>query len=234
VQWQYRKNRRTPEQYVRYVNDEVRPILRNLLESCERENLLRLRAIYGFWPAQSDGDSLIVYDPEDRSRQSEVFDFPRMARPPYWCISDFFKPVSSGTYDVVAFSIVTVGRRVSEAAREWFQSDRYVDYVHLHGLGVELAEAMAELIHKQVRVEWGIAGEDAREKQELFKQKYRGSRYSFGYPACPRLEDQVKLWPLLQPERIGVNLTEEFQLEPEQTTTAIITHHRQAKYFNVR
>ncbi|UCF33287.1 MAG: methionine synthase, partial [Phycisphaerales bacterium] len=234
VQWQYRKSRRTPGQYVRYINDEVRPILRNLLESCERESILRLQAIYGFWPAQSDGDSLIVYDPEDRSRQLEVFDFPRMAKPPYWCISDFFKPVSTGVYDVVAFSIVTVGRRVSEAAREWFESDRYVDYVHLHGLGVELAEAMAELIHKQIRVEWGIAGEDAREKQEIFKQKYRGSRYSFGYPACPRLEDQVKLWPLLQPERIGVNLTEEFQLEPEQTTTAIITHHRQAKYFNVR
>jgi len=157
-----------------------------------------------------------------------------MGKPPYWCLSDFFKPISSGVYDVAAFSVVTAGRRVSEVAREWFAADRYQDYLHLHGLGVESAEALAEYIHKQIRVEWGIAGQDARERQEIFKQHYQGSRYSFGYPACPRLEDQLKLWPLLEPGRIGVTLSEEFQLEPEQTTTALITHHRQAKYFNVR
>ena len=234
VQWQYRKNRRSPEDFKRYINDEVRPILRRLLEQCERENILQLQAVYGFWPVQSDGDSLIVYDPDDRDRQLTVFEFPRMGKPPYWCLSDFFKPISSGVYDVAAFSVVTAGRRVSEVAREWFAADRYQDYLHLHGLGVESAEALAEYIHKQIRVEWGIAGQDARERQEIFKQHYQGSRYSFGYPACPRLEDQLKLWPLLEPGRIGVTLSEEFQLEPEQTTTALITHHRQAKYFNVR
>ena len=234
VQWGYRKNRRSVEEYARYINDEVRPVLRRLLEQCERENILQLKAIYGFWPAQSDGDSLIIYDPDDRDRQLVTFEFPRMGKPPYWCLSDFFRPVSSGVFDVAAFSVVTAGRRVSEVAREWFAADRYQDYLYLHGLGVESAEALAEYIHKQIRVEWGIADDDARAKQEIFKQHYRGSRYSFGYPACPRLEDQVKLWPLLDPEQIGVTLSEEFQLEPEQTTTAIITHHRQAKYFNVR
>lgn len=234
VQWGYRKNRRSSEEFQRYLSDEVRPILRRLLETCAREDILSLQAIYGFWPAQSEGDILYIFDPEERSKRLARFDFPRMGKPPYWCISDFFRPVSSGTYDVAAFSLVTAGRRVSEVAREWFAADRYQDYLHLHGLGVELAEALAEYIHKQIRVEWGIAGGDAREKQEIFKQHYQGSRYSFGYPACPRLEDQLKLWPLLKPERIGVTLSEEFQLEPEQSTTALIVHHRQAKYFNVR
>lgn len=234
VQWQYRKARRSPEEFARYINDEVRPILRDLLKQCEAENILQLKAIYGFWPAQSDGDTLIIYDPKDRSRQVAEFDFPRMGKPPYWCISDFYKPVSSGEFDVAAFSVVTAGRRVSEIARKWFAQDRYRDYLHLHGLGVEVAEALAEYIHKQIRAEWGIATSDARDRQGIFKQQYRGSRYSFGYPACPRLEDQLKLWPILQPGSIGVSLSEEFQLEPEQTTTAIITHHKQAKYFNVR
>ena len=157
-----------------------------------------------------------------------------MGKPPYWCLSDFFRPVAGDVFDVAAFSLVTAGRRVSEVARRWFKEDRYRDYLHLHGLGVEMAEALAEQIHKQIRMEWGIAGRDARDKQGMFKQRYQGSRYSFGYPACPRLEDQVKLWSLLRPERIGVTLSESFQLDPEQSTTAIVVHHQQAKYFNVR
>ena len=234
VQWQYRKNRRPPEEFKRYIHDEVRPILRRMLEQCEREDILQLQAVYGFWPVQADGDCLIVYEPQHRDRQLAVFEFPRMGKPPYWCLSDFFRPASGGEYDVAAFMVVTAGRRVSEVAREWFAADRYQDYLHLHGLGVEITEALAEYIHKQIRVEWNIAAGDARDRQEIFKQHYQGSRYSFGYPACPRLEDQLKLWPLLEPQRIGVTLSEEFQLEPEQTTTALITHHRQAKYFNVR
>jgi len=234
VQWQYRKNRRSPEEFARYINDEVRPILRELLAHCEAEKILQPQAIYGFWPAQSDGDRLTIYDPDNRDRKLKTFEFPRMGKPPYWCLSDFFKSEESGEHDVAAFMIVTMGRRVSDVAREWFAADRYQDYLHLHGLGVEMAEALAEYMHKQIRVEWGIAGGDARDKQAMFKQRYQGSRYSFGYPACPRLEDQLKIWPLLRPERIGVELSEEFQLEPEQTTTAIIVHHDQAKYFNVR
>lgn len=234
VQWQYRKNRRSPEEFKRYIDTDVRPILRDLLARCEEENILDLQAIYGFWPAQADGDQLLIFDPDDREKIISTFEFPRQGKPPYWCLSDFFRPLSGGVQDVVGFSVVTAGRNVSDVARQWFEADRYKDYLHLHGLGVETAEALAEYIHKQVRIEWGIAGDDAREKQEIFKQRYRGSRYSFGYPACPRLEDQLKIWPLLQPERIGVTLSNEFQLEPEQTTTALISHHRQAKYFNVR
>ncbi len=243
VQWGYKKNRRSPEDFARYVNDVVRPVYRDLAERCEREDILRPQAIYGFWPCQSEGDDLVVFDPTgfDAGRPQPTralrelarFDFPRQGKAPYWCLADFFRPVESGEFDVIAFHVVTMGRRVSDVAREWFAQDRYQDYLHLHGLGVEGAEALAEFIHKQIRAEWGLAGEDARDKQEIFKQRYRGSRYSFGYPACPRLEDQLKLWPLLEPERIGVALSEEFQLEPEQTTTALITHHRQAKYFAV-
>jgi len=181
-----------------------------------------------------DVKTQVELHPAITDRRLATFEFPRMGKPPYWCLSDFFRPVPSGVMDAAAFSVVTVGSRVSDVAREWFAADRYRDYLYLHGLGVELAEALAEYIHKQVRVEWGIAGFDARDKQELFKQRYQGSRYSFGYPACPRLEDQVKLWPLLEPKRIGVSLTEECQLEPEQTTTALICHHPEAKYFNVR
>ncbi|MCH7700056.1 MAG: methionine synthase [Planctomycetes bacterium] len=233
VQWQYKKAGRSRAQYNRYVNDEVRPIYRKLVQRCRAEKLLQPQTIYGYWPAQSDGDELIVFDVDDRSRELVRFEFPRRRKAPYWCISDFFRPVSSGEMDVVAFSLVTMGRRVSEVAHEWFQADRYQDYLHLHGLGVESAEALAEFIHKQIRVELGIADADAREIQRLFQQRYQGSRYSFGYPACPRLEDQLKLWPLLNPERIGVTISEEFQLEPEQSTTALICHHPEAKYFTV-
>lgn len=136
--------------------------------------------------------------------------------------------------DVVAFSIVTSGRRVSEVAREWFARNDYQKYLFLHGLGVELAEALAEYIHKQIRGELGIAEHDARDIQRLFQQGYQGSRYSFGYPACPNLEDQAKLMTLLRPERIDITLSEEFQLEPEQSTSAIIAYHPAARYFNVR
>jgi len=234
VQWGYRKNRRSPDEFQRHINTEVRPVLRGLLDHCERENILQPQAIYGFWPAQSDGDTLIIYDPDERDRPKARFEFPRQGKPPYWCLSDFFKPVTCGSYDVAAFMIVTIGHRISEVERQWFKADQYQNYLHLHGLGVELAEALAEYIHEQIRVKWGIADSDADDIQKIFKQHYQGSRYSFGYPACPRLEDQVKLWPLLNPERIGVTLSETFQLEPEQSTTALIVHHRQAKYFDVR
>ena len=250
VQWQYRKGDRSRAEFDRYINDQVRPIYRDLTALCMRDGVLQPQAIYGYWPVQAEGDALIVYDPKPLTdgvlpagaaevparpwKKLARFEFPRQRKAPFWCLSDFFRPVESGQIDVAAFMVVTVGRRASEVAREWFEADRYVDYVHLHGLSVESAEALAEYLHKQIRVELGIAGQDAREIQGLFKQRYQGSRYSFGYPACPRLEDQVKLWPLLAPGRIDVSLSGEFQLEPEQTTTAIICHHPEAKYFNVR
>lgn len=234
IQWQYRQAGRPKDEFRQYLAAEVEPIFRDLVRQCEQEQIIRCQAIYGYWPCQSDGDALLVFDPSDPDRCIAQFEFPRQWKRPFWCLSDFFRPVESGELDVVAVTVATAGRRVSEVAREWFEADRYRDYLHLHGLGVETAEATAEYLHKQVRMELGIAGNDAREIERLFQQGYQGSRYSFGYPACPRLEDQVKLWPLLEPERIGVTLTEEFQLDPEQSTTALICHHPEAKYFNVR
>ena len=242
VQWGFRKKRRDAQEWRQHVASEIRPIYRQLVERCEREDILRPQAVYGYWPCNSDGDDLIIFVPPagalDRPElhRGELlrFKFPRQRKHPYWCLADFWRPVWSGVVDVAAFSIVTAGRRVSQVAQEWFAGNQYQQYLFLHGLGVETAEALAEYIHKQVRVELGIAGQDARDLGKLFQQGYQGSRYSFGYPACPNLEDQVQLMKLLQPERIGVTLSEEYQLEPEQSTSALIAYHPQARYFNVR
>ncbi len=234
VQWQYRRTGRAQEEFQRFIESDVRPAYRKLVQRCVEESILEPKAVYGYWPCQSDGDELILYNPENTDQEMTRFEFPRQGKAPYWCLSDFFRPITSSDMDIVALMIVTMGQRVSEVERDWFAKDEYLDYLHLHGLGVESAEALAEYVHKQVRVELGIADRDARDMQKIFQQRYRGSRYSFGYPACPRLEDQVKIWPLLDPERIGVQLSEEFQLDPEQSTTALITHHPEAKYFNVR
>lgn len=231
VQWEYRKKGRSQEEFDRYIDTEVRPIYRDLVTRCEQEAILQPKAVYGYWPCQSEGNTLYLYDPEDPERVMARFDFPRQKKPPFWCLADFWRPKSSGEFDVAALSIVTAGRRASEVARQWFAENRYRDYLYLHGLSVETAEALAEYIHKQVRMELGIAGRDAREVRRIFQQGYQGSRFSFGYPACPNLEDQARIWPLLQPEDIEVTLSEEFQLEPEQSTSAIIAHHPQARYF---
>jgi 5-methyltetrahydrofolate--homocysteine methyltransferase len=234
VQWQYKRARRPEAEYRQFVESHVRPIYRELVARCQAEEILRPRAIYGYWPCAADRNRLIVYDPDVQDRELTTFEFPRSRHAPHRCIADFFRTVDSGQRDVLAMSIVTMGRQVSEIARAWFEADRYKDYLHLHGLGVECAEALAEYVHKQIRVELGIAGHDARELRELFKQGYQGSRYSFGYPACPNLEDHAKMWPLLQPEDIDVTLSEEWQLDPEQSTSALICHHPQARYFNAR
>ena len=245
VQWQYKKQRRSAEDYEAYVKKDVRPILYELVERCIKEDILKPQAVYGYWPCNSDGDDLVIYSPPHGSacaidpnafdrRELHRFTFPRQHRKPFWCLSDFWRPVDSGEVDVVAFSIVTAGRRVSEVAAEWFAADRYRDYLHLHGLGVECAEALAELLHKQIRMELGIAGHDARDMKKLFQQGYQGSRFSFGYPACPNLEDQAALWPLLEPGCIDMALSDSFQLEPEQSTSALVAHHPDARYFSVR
>ncbi len=242
VQWGFRKKGRSPDEWKRYVDTEIRPIYRALVERCEREQIIQLAAVYGYWPCQSAGDELIVYEPpaepdappEAHGPELLRFRFPRQQREPHWALADFWKPIDSGQCDVVAFQAVTAGSRVSEVARQWFEADDYRQYLFLHGLGVEVAEALAEYLHRQIRMELGIADKDAREIQALFKQGYQGCRYSFGYPACPNLEDQVLLVRLLQTERIGLRLTEEYQLEPEQSTTAIVAHHPQARYFSVR
>src|SRR4029079_3550818 len=178
------------------------------------------------------GNDLVVYHDDERTERVR-FNFPRQPAGRRLCLADFFASKQSGRVDLVAFQLVTVGRRASEYAHELFRTDNYSDYLYFHGLSVESAEALAELWHKRIREELGIAGQDAPELTKLFHQSYQGSRFSFGYPACPNLEDQAKLFELLQPERIGVELTDEFMLDPEQSTSAIIVHHPEAKYFNI-
>ncbi len=244
VQWQYKRGQRTTEEFDQLMRTEVRPILNELVALCRKDAILNPQAVYGYWPCNSDGTDLVIYEPPttpgsidartfDR-REIVRFNFPRQDKAPFWCLSDFWRPIDSGEVDVAAFHIVTVGRDATRIAQEWFRKDRYRDYLHLHGLSVECAEGLAEYMHKQIRMELGISGGDAREVRRLFQQGYQGSRYSFGYPACPMLEDQEKLWPLLEPGRIDIALSEEYQLEPEQSTSAIIAHHPEARYFSVR
>ena len=167
------------------------------------------------------------------ARERARFTFPRQGDKRRLCISDFFRPVESNQVDVIAMHCVTMGSRASEAAKALFEANKYTDYLYLHGLGVETAEALAEMWHKRIRQEMGIASDDSPRIRDLFTQKYRGSRYSFGYPACPRMSDQDTLFALLDPSRIGCTLTENWQIDPEQSTSAIIVHHPEAKYFNV-
>jgi len=232
-QWQYRKGRKSDEEHRRQIEREVEPLFAELRDRCAREGLLRPAAVWGYFPCASEGDDLVVFDPEDHDREIERFAFPRQAGRKRLCIADFFRPIDAGERDVLAMHCVTVGPRVTEACNELFAGDRYSEYLHLHGLGVETAEALAELWHRRIREELGIAGEDAADVREVFTQGYRGSRYSFGYPACPDMSDQRKLFRLLEPERIGCALTENDQIVPEQSTSAIVAHHPQAKYFAV-
>ena len=219
--------------YDELVEAEGRPRLRALLAQVQAEGILNAAVAYGYFPCVSKGDDLIVLH-EDGSERTR-FTFPRQRRDRRLCLADFFRPEDSGEVDVVAFHVVTMGRRVSEVTGELFARDAYRDYLELHGLSVQLTEALAEHWHARVREELGFAAEDSGDLAAMLsKQAYRGSRYSFGYPACPELEDQAKVAELLEWERIGITLSEESQLEPEQSTSAIIVHHPEAKYFAAR
>ncbi|HEU4595273.1 MAG TPA: methionine synthase, partial [Pyrinomonadaceae bacterium] len=231
-QWQFKQGRRSSEEYRALVAEKVRPVYEELKERSRREALLRPQVVYGYFPCQSEGNDLVVYQDDEKTERVR-FTFPRQPEGKRLCLADFFASKESGRVDVVPFHLVTVGRRASEYAQELFKSDNYADYLYFHGLSVESAEALAELWHRRVREELGIAGRDAKELGKLFHQGYQGSRFSFGYPACPNLEDQVKLFELLEPSRIGVELSEEFQLVPEQSTSAIIVHHEEARYFSI-
>ena len=231
-QWQFKQGRTSADEYQTLVSGKVRPVYEELKQRCEREGLLVPRAVYGYFPAQSSGNDVIVYDPDAKTERTR-FAFPRQPAGKRLCLADYFASVESGRMDVVAFHLVTVGRRASEYSQELFKADNYADYLYFHGLSVESAEALAELWHKRIREELGIAAQDAKNLNELFRQGYQGSRFSFGYPACPNLEDQTKLFELLDPARIDVTLTEEFQLEPEQSTSAIVIHHPEARYFSI-
>jgi 5-methyltetrahydrofolate--homocysteine methyltransferase len=231
-QWQFKQGRKPNEEYQAFVAEHVRPVFEELKARSEREELLIPRAVYGYYHCQSAGNDLIIYNGSTRDELTR-FTFPRQPVGKRLCLADYFASVESGRTDVVAFHLVTMGRRASEYSQELFKSDNYADYLYFHGLSVEGAEALAELWHKKIREELGIAGNDAPNLNELFRQGYQGSRFSFGYPACPNLEDQTKLFELLDPSRIDVELTEEFQLDPEQSTSAIIIHHPEARYFSI-
>jgi 5-methyltetrahydrofolate--homocysteine methyltransferase len=251
-QWQFRRGKRSEEEYQKELETVVHPLLDELKLRLKREKVLHPALVYGYFPCQSDGNDLVVYRPADLDSDAlydpwprtdysfeelvewQRFSFPRQGGDRYLCIADFFRTVEEGAMDVCAFHIVTMGGYASEYTAALFAQDKYQDYLYIHGLAVESAEALAEYWHKSIREELGIGDRDAADIRRLFSQGYQGSRYSFGYPACPNLEDQTQLFALLRPERIGITLTEEFQLVPEQSTSAIIVHHPEAKYFNVK
>src|SRR6476660_7005536 len=241
-QWQLKTA--SQQDYLRLVEEKFRPIRKQLEEEIIASGVFEPKVVYGYFPCQSEGNDVVVYDPEEgkddhgahRGSQRELlrFTFPRQREGRKLCISDFFAAKSSGKMDVIGLSLVTMGARASVETQRLFESGEYTRYLYLHGLSVETAEALAEYLHKKMREELGIANEDSPNIRDLFHQKYRGSRYSFGYPACPNLEDQTKLFALLHPEEnVGVRLTSGFLLEPEQSTSAIVVHHPGAKYFVV-
>ncbi|WP_327413025.1 methionine synthase [Streptomyces sp. NBC_01233] len=231
-QWGLKQARAGGATYEELVESEGRPRLRGLLDKLHTENLLEAAVVYGYFPCVSKGEDLIILDEAGNERTR--FTFPRQRRGRRLCLADFFRPEESGETDVVGLQVVTVGSRIGEATAKLFESDSYRDYLELHGLSVQLAEAMAEYWHARVRAELGFGGEDPAQVEDMFDLKYRGARFSLGYGACPDLEDRAKIADLLQPERIGVHLSEEFQLHPEQSTDAIVIHHPEAKYFNAR
>jgi 5-methyltetrahydrofolate--homocysteine methyltransferase len=232
-QWQYRP--------LDGENDEdfksrIRPELRDQLAQAKASGILVPQLVYGYFPANGDGNDVIIWTDESRTTERMRFSYPRQGETPFLCIADFFRPVESGEVDYAAFHIVTMGAKVSDAAAELFAKNEYQKYLTVHGLGVEMAEALAEYWHHRIRTEWGFVGEDGPNLHGLFRQQYRGGRYSWGYPACPDLEDNAKVAELLEAGRIGITVNEDtgWQYQPEQTTSAIICHHPRAKYFVAR
>ncbi len=230
-QWGLKGNR---GEYEAMVESEGRPRLRSLLNEVQANGWLNAAVVYGYFPCYSEGNDLVIlhHEGENKGKERTRFTFPRQTRDRRLCISDFFASKESGKTDVVAFHVVTMGSTVSEAAAKLFAANNYREYLELHGLSVQLTESLAEHWHARMREELAVKGDDSADLQGILDQGYRGSRYSFGYPACPDLEQQVQLCELLDPSRIGVELSEEFQLHPEQSTSAIIVHHPEAKYFN--
>ncbi len=231
-QWGFRKQGRSLEDFLGWARQELRPVLKRMLALCEQEKILAPRAVYGYWQAAGQGNDLILFERDGVTERCR-FTLPRQPREDGECIADFVRDVEDGERDVVGLQVVTMGRRASAFTRAWFEENRYQDYLFLHGLAVEMAEAMAEYVHKRIRAELGFAAEDDREMEKMLSQGYRGSRYSFGYPACPKLDDQVPLLSLLDAGRIDVSLSEEFMLEPEQSTSALVILNPRAKYFTV-
>jgi len=262
-QWGFKRKGMSEAEYAKFLDENARPVFDALKQRAVAEGFIEPKVVYGYFPVQADGNDLIVYRAEDfqheltctctscKAHGSTVglvngklaptgdprehlrFSFPRQNGRRELCISDFYRTKASGEYDVLAIQLVTVGDRATEIAEALRKDNRYQDYLYLHGFGVESAEALAEFWHKRVRQELGFGSEDDSDTRRIFQQQYRGSRYSFGYPACPNLEDRAKIVQLLAPDAIGVTLSENYMLVPEQSTDAIVAHHPQAKYFDV-
>lgn len=231
-QWGFRKQGRSLDDFLGWAKQELRPVMRRMLALCEEEDILKPQAAYGYWKAAGQGNDLIVFE-QDGVTEAARFTLPRQPKEDGECIADFFRDVDDAERDTIALQVVTVGQKASDTARIWFEENRYQDYLYLHGLSVEMAEATAEYVHRRIRAELGYAGDDDRDIEKMLAQGYRGSRYSFGYPACPRLEDQTAIMQLLGADRIGVSLSDESQLHPEQSTSAIVVLNPRAKYFSV-
>ena len=231
-QWGFCKQGRSLDDFLGWARQELRPVMRRMLTICEEQDILHPQTAYGYWKAAGQGNDLIVFD-QDGVTELARFSLPRQPKEDGECIADFFRDIDDAERDVIGLQVVTVGQKASDTARVWFEDNRYQDYLYLHGLSVEMAEAMAEYTHKRIRAELGFSAEDDRDMEKMLAQSYRGSRYSFGYPACPKLEDQAPLLRLLGAERIGVSLSDEWQLHPEQSTSAIVVLNPRAKYFSV-
>ena len=236
VQWQIKRGAKSKAEYEAQLDEVARPVFKRLCVEAEREGILTPKVAYGYFPCRSEGNAVVIFDPADQGREIERLVFPRQPQGRRLCIADFFRDADecerAGAMDVIGVSCVTMGERISEHCKRLFDAGAYQDYLYWHGLGVEAAEGLAELWHKRMRQELGIAGQDDPTPAGLFKQGYRGSRYSFGYPACPDMAGHDAIWRLIDPTRIGCTLTENHQIVPEQSTSAIVVHHPEARYFN--
>lgn len=230
--WGYRRGKLSKEEYDSLINKKVRPEFENLKKMCKDKKLFEPKLIYGYYRCNAVKDEVVIYKDNTKDELAR-FKFPRQTLSPYRCIADFFKPVESGETDLIALQLVTAGKKADEYSHELYANDKYKDYLLFHGLSVEVAEALAELWHKRIREELNIIQDDGKDINDFVVQKYRGSRYSFGYPACPNLEGNKIIYDILDAGRIGIEMTEDFQMVPEQTTSAFIVHHPQAKYFNI-
>ncbi|MGE5610574.1 MAG: vitamin B12 dependent-methionine synthase activation domain-containing protein, partial [Bacillota bacterium] len=250
-QWGYKQGKLSEEEFARSIEEKARPVFAELQRRAVEEGFLQPKVVYGYFPVQAHGNDLIVYhveefqqctchtgspaclQPKATPREWLRFTFPRQDGRRRLCISDFFRSVESGQYDVLGVQLVTVGDQATALAEKLRTDNKYQEYLYLHGFGVESAEALAEFWHKRMRQELGFSSDDAPTVRELFQQGYRGSRYSFGYPACPNLEDRALIIELLKPQDLGVTLSENYMLIPEQSTDALVVHHPQAKYFDI-
>ncbi|MBU2523854.1 hypothetical protein KKG71_01535 [Patescibacteria group bacterium] len=230
VQWQILRGSKTAEEHKKILNEEAEVKLNEIASASKKKKILEPKIAYGYFACRSEGNRLLVYKNPDDKDSFVTFDFPRQKDKDHLCISDYFSS-DDKKRDVVAFHLVTVGHKPSEETEKLFKNDEYKDYLYWHGYCVEMAEALAEYSHKKIREELKIADKDAEKIEDIFACKYQGCRYSFGYPACPNIRDQKKIFKLIEPEKIGVIITESYQLVPEQSTSAMIVANPEAKYF---